>query len=41
MTQKKKQGDNLFGLLVQINEHNETYGTTYNLVELDKKEFER
>ena len=41
MSKEKQQGDSLFGMLTQVNEHNETYGTTYNLVEIDKKEFNK
>ena len=41
MTKEKKQGDKLFNLLVQIVEHNKKYNTTYNLVQLDRKEYNK
>ncbi len=40
MSKEKIQGDKLFGILIQINDHNKMYGTTYNLAELDRKEFD-
>jgi len=41
MTSKKQQGDNLFNLCRLINEHNKKYDTTYNIVEIDRKEFDK
>ena len=41
MTKEKKQGDNLFNILRLVKEHNDEYGTTLNLVEIDKEEYDK